>query len=327
MVLIPMTKTQIFKCIDQMLDIIEKNSNCIDSFSLNKYYTIQITLIDGKTVLGEIIPKSSHSDNYIILEFTEQFNEHSIFIPLDTIAGINYINYQEDTIDDDIKYINNLSKKSSNYYMLEDLFVYAHKMNLKIKHHICAYNMISSKPFAWGDLSYLSDTALYADWNYLQIVSGGINALGAGIAIFSLSSGWTESLWSQFKKKVKQNSVDICKINTENEAVVKGYISFVKHYSTPHSLESSIDSIEMEGSKWIPAIISTKKIINNSDIKTNSWTLVYLKEDGLMFPLKAWDRISNPINVYCEVVHVTISTEFGTTPFYLKARCAAYIKE
>lgn len=338
MTLIPMPETQIFEFIDACF--------------LNKKYTIQITLIDGKTFLGtipsqvtifkpatneEVKPSSSERcflNDCLIIDHNEVFNEHSIYIPLDIIAGISSICYHEKTLksnsDIDVDFLKdnlNYSNVSIRQYMFQDLLTYAIKLKLKVVRHHLLYSLGQFRPIVWGDLSYKSDTALYADWHYLQNISGGVNALGVGIGVFSLSSGWSDSLWNQFKKKVKQKNIDICEINTENEAVVKGYISFVKRYSTPHSIESSIDFIEMEGSKWIPAIISAERIVNTSDIKTNIWTLIYLKEDGLMFPLNAWDKISNPITVYCEVIHITISTEFGTIPFYLKARCAAYIKE
>ena len=332
MTLIPMPRTQIFEFIDICF--------------LNEKYTIQITLIDGKTFLGtipsqvtifkletneKVTPSSKECcffKDCLILEYNKPFNEHSIYIPIDIIAGINVFDYQEqkNKFEFEPKTISPALNRSIYDYMFEDLLSYASKVDWKIIPHFCEYSLRAVTPFTWGDLTYKSDTALYADWNYLQNISGGLTSLGAGIGIFSLSSGWTESLWSQFKKKVQQKSIDIDKITTENEIVVQGYIIFIKHYSDLSILEGSYDTIEMEGAEWIPALICNKRIANITDIKNCKWSLVYLKEDCLMFPIKAWERISNSISLYCEVVHVSISTEFGHTPFYLKARCAAYIK-
>ena len=211
--------------------------------------------------------------------------------------------------------------------MGEISLTYAKRNNLNILYSMCEYQIGTTKTLKWGDLSYKIDTALYADWNYLQTISGGINALGIGIGIFNLSSGWSKSLWSQFKNKVQHKSIDIDKISLENDAVIKGYISFIENYHNLPSLEHSIETVKMEGATWIPAIISNKKIFNTLDIRTAHWALVYLKEDGLMFPLNVWDRFTEPINIYCEIIHITISTEFGNVPFYLKARCAAYVKD
>lgn len=283
----------------------------------------QIILIDKKTIFAHSLKRNSD-----IIELSCSI-EDSIYIPLDKIAGINIIKYIENKImiDSENSRIHPAINKSAYDYMKEDSLSYANKNNFHINHDICLYCLIATKPFKWGDLSYKTDTALYADWNYLQNISGGINALGVGVGIFSLSSGWSKSLWTQFKNKVKQKSIDINKINSENEAVIQGYISFIKSYHELPNFETSIDTIEMEGATWIPAIISNKKILNTVDIQNNTWTLIYLREDGMMFPLNVWDRISNPIKIYCEIIHATISTEFGTIPFYLKARCAAYIKE
>ena len=292
---------------------------------LNDTCVYQIILIDKKTIFASSIKRKSIT----MLELSYKYTTNDgtiIFIPLNIIAGISFIDYTENLLSP----LSLVSNKSSYDLMLEESLIYAESHNFETFRLGTIYDsnyIISKKLFKWGDLTYKSNTALYADWNYLQNVSGGLNCLGAGIGIFSLSGGWSESLWNQFQKKVQQRSIEICNIDTENDAVVKGYIHFIKHYTNIPYFEPSIDIIEMEGSKWIPAIISTKRNIDKLDNKTNSWALMYLKQDGLMFPLKAWEKISNTINVYCEVVHVSISTEFGTIPFYLKARCAAYIKD
>lgn len=331
MILAPMDQTEILETIDYCYRM--------------KQYTIQIVLVDGKTVSGKIpcqvytytnktgsrsVSSSKERcflDNALIIYYGKVFHEHSIYIPLDSIAGISIIDYEEEEIVlDSESRILPATNMSINDYMFEDLFSYASKKHLKIKPHLYLYSLRVSKPFAWGDLSYKADVALYADWSYLENTSGGINALGAGVGIVSLSSGFTKSLWSQFRNKVKQKSIEICKISNESEIVVQGCITFIEYYPDFPVLRSAIDMVEMEGGRWLPAIISNKRINNISDINNCKWALLYLRDDGLMFPQKAWERISDPINVFCEVVHTSVITEFGTTPFYLKARCAAYIK-
>lgn len=327
----PMDQIEIFKAIDY----------CYQT----KQYTIQVILVDGKTVLGSIpaqvstytvgtgerkVPSSKDRcflNNALIIYYGKIFHEHSIYIPLDIIGGINIINYEEDVIELDSDPIYSpATNMSVSDYIFEDLFSYAIKNKLEIEPHFFQYMLVATKPFVWGDLSYKADVDLYADWNYLKNVSGGINSLGAGVGVFSLSGGWTRSLWSQFKDKVKQKRVDICKIEDECEVVIQGYITFIEYYPEFPVLKGSVNTAEMEGGRWLSAIISTKRISSVSEINGGQWALIYLREDGLMFPKMAWERISNPINIFCEVVHTFVVTEIGTAPFFLKARCAAYIK-
>lgn len=316
----------------------------IDYCYQKQKYSIQLTLTDGKTISGDIpcqvsiftikdregtiSPSKSRCflHDSLIIYYGGIFNEHSIYIPLELIAGISIIDFEEAVIELDLEpsfYPNN--NLSANDYIFKDLMSYAKEHQLEIESYSYMYSLLLRKQFMWGDLSYKADVALYADWNYLKNISGGVNSLGAGIGIFSISGGWSTSLWSEFKNKVTQTSIDICDITNESEAVIHGYVTFIEYYPDYPTLKSAVDTVEMEGAIWLPAIISLKKIKNISDIIENQWALAYLRNDGLMFPKDAWERISDPISIFCEVVHSSVATEFGTAPFYLKVRCGAYI--
>ena len=233
--LTPMEKFKIFEAIDY----------CYQT----QKYSIQLTLTDGKTVSGnipcqvstftlesrkEFIPPSKSRcflHNSLIIYYGRTFNEHSVYIPLEIIAGISIIDFEEDEIELDLEpSYSTDTNLSVNDYMFKDLISYAKKHKLKIEPHHYQYSLFLTKPFSWGDLSYKADVALYADWNYLENISGGVNSLGAGIGVFSLSGGWTKSLWSQFKNKTTQKSKDICKISNESEVVILSRLSHSKIY-------------------------------------------------------------------------------------------------
>ena len=52
-----------------------------------------------------------------------------------------------------------------------------------------------------------------------------------------------------------------------------------------------------------------------------------LRTDGFMFPQDHWERIQQKICVFGEIVQAPISTEVGDVPYFIKARCCAYISK
>ena len=82
----------------------------------------------------------------------------------------------------------------------------------------------------------------------------------------------------------------------------------------------------MESSTWAPGIISRSKVGDGEELKNMPWSLAYFNEDCFMFPKELWERMSQTIRVYGEIVPVIVDTEFGKKQCFIKVRAAAYLQ-
>jgi hypothetical protein len=301
----------------------------IDCLYRERTKCIQITLTDGTNICGSI-SKDCIQDNCLELYYNKIFNEHSIYLPIDKISGINILEFTEN-----IEYISEESKnytysysginKSAYDSFFEILFGVATKKQFRIERHFFQYCLVAQKPFIWKDIQLNIDTPLYSDWSYLERISKGLNSIGIGITLASISAGWDRSLWDLFNKKVNEKSIKMSDAHKTNEATLKGHIMFIERYVNLPSLEKIVDFVNMEGGTWLPAIVCVEKVKNILELEGKDWALTYFKTDGFMFPQEHWERIQQKIVVYGEIVSVPISTEVGEIPFFLKARCCAYL--
>lgn len=305
----------------------------IDFCYLNNMYNIQIILINGMILLGSIPTKCwkiSESDpipskercfnkEYLELYYGKIFNEQSIYVPMYMISGISIIDYDQKKIP---------ATKDSNQVtslydlMFEELLKKAELLNLTREKHFYLYSLMATKPFSWGEVSFKGEEVLYSDWGYLSNISGGINSVGAGVGIVSLSAGWDKSLWAVLKNKVDQKNLNIASAGEYKDGVIKGYVNFIQRYELPY-FEKVIDRIEMEGTKWISAIVSEKNINQAKDLQDCNWCIAFFKEDCMMLPLNAWEQISGKLRIYGEIISSSIITEFGESKYFLKVRCVA----
>ena len=316
-------------------DIFETIRYCYDE-GRNK---IQVILTNGKTICGTIPGKTlvfrnnkaetppfqdeCFSQKSLIFRCHKLFNECSIFIPIDRISGINILSYkQEVAIREGERNFNNSVNESAMDHIFNSLFERSKEMNFGITHHHVQYSLNLTQPFEWIDISFGSETPLYSDWAYLGKISGGINSIGFGLPLGSFSAGWNKSLWSSFKKKTKSNRTPICDVKNKKEVLIRGHVNFLQRYENLQPRNKVCDSIEMEGSTWIPASVSEKKPDSFDDLQSMNWVLVYFKNDEFMFPSNQWEKIVNKIDIYCDVVSAQIETEIGRLFCFLKARCA-----
>ncbi len=172
--------------------------------------------------------------------------------------------------------------------------------------------------FSWDDVTFSDDTPLYCDWGYLERRSGGINSLGGGAFGVSISAGWDESLWSEFKNAVETSRTKLNKIGQHSEIATSGFIDFLK-------VDEEYISREMDGKEWIAGIISDEQINEVSETEYVTWSIGFFKKESLMFPLKSWECINNPITIYGEIIDSQIDTGFGRVDYFLKARAGAYL--
>jgi hypothetical protein len=177
----------------------------------------------------------------------------------------------------------------------------------------------------WGKVHFKAPTALYCDWEYLQNRSGGINNVGLGVPIVSISFGWENSLWAKLFKHLKSRKVELSGVEDQPECTVSGFVSFINHAVAKPKNQDELTGLEMEGAEWVPAVMSEKRAQTYEDLKTMDWCFVYFRNDALMFPKRLWDHLSDAVTVFGEVFPAEIETENEKKNCFLKARAAAYI--
>jgi len=315
--------------------------NVVDHCYKSGYYSLIIILTDGTTFCTTIpgkawgggypglIPVSKQCfslPNHLEVEHDQVDKEHSIYIPFNQIAGISTLQYSQEQIKTLGLPISSTYHVGSAYERLfEDFLPKAQRHLFKVERHHPMYRLTIHQPFKWGKISFGGDTPLYCDWDFLSKTSGGLNNLGVGFVV-SFSAGWKNSLWRSFKKKVEQTRTELDHVVSKREVTVSGFVQFVKFDKSTQLKSETEGLLEMESERWCSAIISSLKVKHISQLKKVSWTLAYFKEPAFMFPKDLWERFSQEIRVYGEVIPVAVKTEFGEVGCFIKARAAAYIK-
>lgn len=222
---------------------------------------------------------------------------------------------------------NHLSDSVYEYLFLTDLLSKASALNFPILPHTRLYSLSPGKNFFdWGDIHFSIDAAIYSDWEYFQRISGGVNSLGVGVTFASLSAGWSESLWSSFKRKVRENQTKPEEISLSKEAVVTGFVSFFEQNDSVLQTENAADNFDMEGTRWVAAAICNRRVATVEERARVEWSLVYYRTDGFMFPIGLWERMEQSVTTFAEVVPVSVYTKAGQKNCFLKARATAYLK-
>lgn len=293
-----------------------------------------IILIDGTIICSKIplrrrMKRDKESGKLLLSSLSEYIflipnhlklmhEQHEIYVPFSQIAGIMPIQYFESRCE-----VTNIEshEESVSKLLFLDMLQKARKHSFKIQ-RFNVWNMglsidIDAEKFKWCDTNFANDTPLYCDWEFLSKTSGGLTSLGAGFAL-SFSIGWKKSLWSSFKSRVNQTTTELSKVCNKREVTISGYIHLLK---SPTNKEY----LKMENETWTSAIIAQSELKKIEKLKTQ-WVLVYFKESSFMFPSDLWDRISQKITVYGEIIPANIETEFGKRKCFLKARAAAYLK-
>jgi len=307
-------------------------------------YSIVVILTDGQALCGDI-PRgvyridSEYNSELVLasercfshpgtLEFYhgEIHNEHSIYVPLEKIAGIAPLSYLQEQIK------SNTLRSGDTYYIgsayksiFEDSLKKALERGFEVKRHFCVYKLYIHKPhFDWGNIKFTDNTPLYCDWDYFIKKNGELNSLGVGFGV-SFSAGWSKSLWSSFQSKIAKTEVSLEEVCNRSEVTLLGYVSFLVHRSNEHSL-SEEETLSMEGTDWIGAVITRNKIMSIEQLKGTIWAICYFRKDSFMFPQNLWEKFAEPIKIFGEVVPAPFITEFGKANCFVKARAAAYIK-
>ncbi len=308
--------------------------------------SVLLILTDGTPLLGFLSPRRSYTTlgpygekrkfetkdclsetGYLHLEHRQISKEHSIFIPLEEIAGIHPFAYKQEEIPSDTERSAKTFLRGSVYEKLSKVTrKKARQKGFRVTKYHYAYELfMRSESFDWGNVKFTSNVPLYADWGYFQRISGGIKSIGVGTPIGSISAGWDKSLWALFKKKTKERIKEIVDASTSPEVVVRGFIRLIDVIDES-SEQNPMMNLDMEGAQWIPGVICAQQFGTARFLRHRPWVLVYLRSDGFMFPKALWKKIEQPINFFAEVVPVAVNTEIGPRDCFLKIRAAAFVK-
>lgn len=291
-----------------------------------------LTLTDGKSLPFEVEGHYAMSKDVFFARpgylKSAMRREQVVYVPLNRIAGLNTLLFDQKIVktlarEGEAGYVN----ESAAEILFDCLLENANAMGFPVEHHVLYYSigMMESR-IEFTDVTFSDETALYSDWGYMQRISGGLNSIGVGVAIVTLSAGWSKSLWALFKKKVGEQTKAFDESCSEQEAVVNGFVTFIDEKKNGDGMYPKEGTgLQMEGANWVPAAISSRRPDSVDDLVQMSWRLIYFRDDGFMFPMKLWDRISQPIRVFSEVMPVNVKSPMGDQACYLKARAAAFL--
>ena len=258
------------------------------------------------------------SSDYLIIEHQGVGHEYRIAVPYSDIADLGSIPFTHEKEESDSPPSPTYNSPArTNFY--ERSVQVAERQDYPVSNIHVDYMLEAPDDFSWGKVEFSADRPLYCDWEYLRRRSGGINSLGGGVFGFSLSAGWDDSLWSEFKDVVERTQVDLDNVNSHSEVAMSGYVDFLVTEDGDHV------SREMDGKTWISGILSDNKMEDISEIENRSWIVGLFKKDSLMFPIETWEFITDPITVFGEVIDSEIATGFGEVSFFVKCRAGAYI--
>jgi len=293
--------------------------------------TISIILTDGEVLCGTLPPYPRPVIEPPPLDTLELYNEEksiSIFVPFGKIAGIAPLPYRQEREPlPRHRYL--YSESPADRVIFDETLRKASVRGFEVRRHPPGVCFLEARePVCYGEIKFTAETPLYCDWNYLSNKSGGINNLGVGFGLISFSAGWSKSLWTSFNRKVTNRKVSLRKICGRSDATLSGYISFLVNKvksSDEEEIMYKEETLHMEGVRWLGSVIAEGRVISSKQLGKTSWAIVYFREDSFMFPKSLWEKITDPITLFGEVVNFSFKTEFGDSKCFVKARAAAYI--
>ncbi len=177
------------------------------------------------------------------------------------------------------------------------------------------------KPFAWGKIDSSSEWDLYADFEYINNISGGINSVGIGCEYGSISVAWGKSLYSERKKLMRKPLINIGDITekTNDNVVIEANLDF---YYAKVEKKKIVQYQSFEGDKWLPVILSNKSKRSQSlnDLKDEDWCIGYMREKDMLIPHDAFETVQHPLKIQGQVIPIPVKTQMGDKNFIIKIR-------
>ncbi|MGB9956854.1 hypothetical protein ACOZ4B_10755 [Haloferax prahovense] len=274
---------------------------------------IGIVLINGVTIYGVLPAENKVKEGHLRLKLNEKHNEKIVEVPIKHISGLYKIDLCQ--TGPSISLLGGDKLESAEIWMYHWTENVAESFDYEIEDLELIYNITVTSEFSRGDIEFASRTPLYCDWEFFSNKAGGLRSIGVSAMGFGGSAGWDSSLWKQFEDSVERHETELDQIHGRSDAVVAGYVDFIE---TP---ESNLTE-EMEGEEWFAALISSSRPSGRDDL-ADKWSIGYFRSDSFMFPRRHWDKISEPIHVFGEVVDTNVETPFGDVDSYIKARGSA----
>lgn len=257
----------------------------------------------------------------LLLHHFEMENEHIIYIPPDEIAGIGPLPYNqvkddsEDTTRSHFNYWENSLRKD--YFELTKEM--AEQRGYEIEQIDPEYDIRTvDESFEWGEIRFEDDVLLYGDFEYFE-AEGGITSVGLGAFGISISGGRDRDLRDAIENKIVATKTPISDLQNVSSATVSGHVSVLVT-----SEDDYVERVAMEGTDWIPSVVTEQKTPEDESITGSEWCICYLSEPDFMFPIDQWDNVEDKLRIFGEVVHTARKTPWGTADCFLKARAAGY---
>ena len=286
-----------------------------------------LTLTDGKSFPFEVSPyrKDVFSARPGYLE-SATYRQQVVYVPLSRIAGLDTLLFEQKKVETPAKkneggYVN----ESATEILFDCLLENAYAMDFLVEHHTVLYSLsIPNSRMEFTDMTFPCETRLYTDWKYMKRVSNDKTVgIKIGFPCITLTGGSKESLDSSSKEYAQKRTKSLDDSCSEKKVVVNGFVTFFDEKKNGDDLHPKEETgLRMEGVNWVPAAISSQRPNSADDLGKMSWRLIYFRDDEFEIPMQLWDRISQPIHVFSEVVRVKVECYMGTQPCYLKARSA-----
>lgn len=314
----------------------------VEQCYISGHYTLLVILTDGTPLFGTIqvqtwqvgkglIPASElcfHKRGYLEFHhYDGHLTDHYVFVPLGQISGICAFPYEQKKVESFFRHWGRAYFRGSvREHLFHDLVAKARAHRFPFEKCVSMTRTVPiSEPLDWRTIEFSGDAPLYSDWMYFRLISGGLNSIGGGVLGVSVSAGWTQSLWSSFKDKVRAHERKLEDVCSEQEVVVTGFVSFLQRVVNTQSLKKTAEGLDMEGARWNAGVICDSRVQSVVELKRRPWVLAYFRTDGFMFPAKLWEKIAQPVRIFAEVVPASVNTQMGQKPCFLKARAAAFL--
>jgi hypothetical protein len=278
-----------------------------------------IVLTDGTALPARISPHGVLSGDRLVLEDNRTFSEHTISVPADRVAGVSPFAFRQTYTEQRFRRKVRKQPPSADDWLYRALTENAERAGLSVEFTSVLYRLPHERPIRWGGIEFRTDTPLYCDWQFLARAAGGINNVGVGFVV-SVSAGWSKSLMSSFRKTVARTTEPLAMVCQHHEPACRGHVNLLAGAGDDH------DGLSMEGARWLPAIMTERPVADGRVDRSGAWTLAYFREDGFMLPHALWDKLSQPIRVFGDVISTPAMTDYGAVSCFVKVRAAAFLE-
>jgi len=178
---------------------------------------------------------------------------------------------------------------------------------------------------AWAQaerIQYKARTMLYFDAAAISARSGGINAIGGGCAVASVSLGWQAKLVGKAVGRLKRHIFEVgshCAAR-RSDLTLKGYVEFFD-VSKAKPSSGGGPLLEVEGALWTAAFVWRSPAAGRGS--NDPWALCYFRQDCMGLGPASWERIVQPLRIYGDMQPHEQTMKLGVAQCYLKVRAAA----